>query len=120
MLCQNLRCGVASAKAWLNDSEIIRPVIEHLLSFEARRGEAKAVVSMTCGWVRAVRLLIKEMHDDLWFVSLMDYALGYFDLGTRVLEPIKNPCDKSVTHVNGTFCPSLRAGPNRIGRGEWI
>jgi putative transposase len=34
---------------------------------------------------------IKEIHDDIWLVSFMDYDLGYFDLETRVLEPLKNP-----------------------------
>ena len=34
---------------------------------------------------------IKEMHDDIWLVSFMDYDLGYFDLETRVLEPLDNP-----------------------------
>ncbi|HKN24648.1 MAG TPA: hypothetical protein VJX72_07365, partial [Candidatus Acidoferrum sp.] len=29
---------------------------------------------------------IKEVHDDIWLVSFMDYDLGYFDLETRVLE----------------------------------
>jgi putative transposase len=31
---------------------------------------------------------IKEVHDDIWLVSFMDYDLGYFDLDTRVLEPL--------------------------------
>ena len=34
---------------------------------------------------------IKEVHDDIWLVSFMDYDLGYFDLETRVLEPIEDP-----------------------------
>jgi putative transposase len=34
---------------------------------------------------------IKEIHDDIWLVSFMDYDLGYFDLDTRVLEPLDNP-----------------------------
>jgi hypothetical protein len=34
---------------------------------------------------------IKEVPDDLWLVSFMDYDLGYFDLETRMLEPIDNP-----------------------------
>jgi putative transposase len=34
---------------------------------------------------------IKEQHDDIWLVSFMDYDLGYFDLDTRVLEPLDNP-----------------------------
>ena len=33
----------------------------------------------------------KEIHDDIWLVSFMDYDLGYFDLETRVLEPLDNP-----------------------------
>jgi putative transposase len=34
---------------------------------------------------------IKEVHDEIWLVSFMDYDLGYFDLDTRVLEPLDNP-----------------------------
>ena len=34
---------------------------------------------------------VKEVHDDIWPVSFMDYDLGYFDLGTRVLELLENP-----------------------------
>jgi len=33
---------------------------------------------------------IKEGSDDIWLVSFMDYDLGYFDLETRVLEPLEN------------------------------
>jgi len=46
---------------------------------------------------------IKEIHDDIWLVSFMDYDLGYFDLETRVLEPLENslaqkcyPCDRYI------------------------
>ena len=28
---------------------------------------------------------------DIWLVSFMEYDLGYFDLETRVLEPLENP-----------------------------
>jgi putative transposase len=34
---------------------------------------------------------IKDVNDDIWLVSFTDYDLGYFDLGTRVLEPLENP-----------------------------
>ena len=34
---------------------------------------------------------IKEVHDDIWLVSFVDYDLGYVDLDTRVLEPLDNP-----------------------------
>jgi len=39
---------------------------------------------------------IKEVHDDIWLVSFMDYDLGYFDLETRVLEPLENPFGPEV------------------------
>ncbi len=45
----------------------------------------------------------------------MDYDLGYFDLETRVLEPLENPFGlKSVTHLTGTFC-TLVSGLGRLG-----
>ncbi len=65
---------------------------------------------------------IKEVHDDIWLVSFMDYDLGYFDLETRVLEPLDNPFGprlspmlpvRSVTHVSGL-------DPEDFGRGERI
>jgi putative transposase len=39
---------------------------------------------------------IKEVHDDIWLVSFMDYDLGYFDLETRMLEPLENPFGPKV------------------------
>ena len=39
---------------------------------------------------------IKEVHDDIWLVSFMEYDLGYFDLETRVLEPLQNPFGPKV------------------------
>jgi hypothetical protein len=47
---------------------------------------------------------IKEVHD-IWLVSFMNYDLEYFDLETRVLEPLgKSLRPKSVTYVLGTLC----------------
>ncbi len=40
---------------------------------------------------------IKEIHDDIWLVSFMDYDLGYFDLETQVLEPLENPFGPKVS-----------------------
>ena len=34
---------------------------------------------------------IKEVHDDIWLVSFINYDLGYFDLETRVLNRWKIP-----------------------------
>ena len=39
---------------------------------------------------------VKEVDDGIWLVSFMDYDLGYFDLDTRVLEPIENPFGPKV------------------------
>ena len=39
---------------------------------------------------------IKEVHDDIWLVSFMEYDLGYFDLETKVLEPLQNPFGPKV------------------------
>ena len=46
-------------------------------------------------WSRSADV-IKEVHDDIWLVSFMDYDLGYFDLETRVLEPLDNPFGPKV------------------------
>src|SRR4249920_3107151 len=43
---------------------------------------------------------IKEVHDDIWLVSFMDYDLGYFDLETRVLEPLENPFGPKVSPMS--------------------
>jgi hypothetical protein len=51
---------------------------------------------------------IKEVHDDIWLVSFMNYDLGYFDLETRVLEPLNIPLGcaeldrKSIFPLRGT------------------
>jgi putative transposase len=34
---------------------------------------------------------IKEVHDDIWLVSFMDYDLGYIDLEEKTLQPLNNP-----------------------------
>jgi putative transposase len=39
---------------------------------------------------------IKEVHDDIWLVSSMEYDLGYFDLETRTLEPLEHPFGPKV------------------------
>jgi putative transposase len=39
---------------------------------------------------------ITEVQDDIWLVSFMDYDLGYFELETRVLEPLENPFGPKV------------------------
>jgi putative transposase len=43
---------------------------------------------------------IKQVHDDIRSVSFMDYDLGYFDLDTRVLEPLDNPFGPKVSPMS--------------------
>ena len=48
--------------------------------------------------VRQIRSVLRSSrpHDDIWLVSFMHYDLGYFDLETRVLEPLENPFGPKV------------------------
>jgi putative transposase len=39
---------------------------------------------------------IKQVSDEIWLVSFMDYDLGYFDHETCRLEPIENPFGPKV------------------------
>jgi hypothetical protein len=50
-------------------------------------------------------------------LSFMNYDLGYFDLETRVLEPLENPFGPKVLPMFlGTLCnPCVRAGPDWSG-----
>jgi putative transposase len=39
---------------------------------------------------------IKQISDQIWLVSFMDYDLGYFDHETCRLEPLDNPFGPKV------------------------
>jgi len=39
---------------------------------------------------------IKQVSDEIWLVSFMDYDLGYVDYQTCRLEPIENPFGPKV------------------------
>ncbi len=39
---------------------------------------------------------IKEVEDNIWLVSFMEYDLGYFDEQTCKLEPLPNPFGPKV------------------------
>jgi len=60
---------------------------------DAKRGDSRSVMDQVFAG-QAVG--IKELHDDIWPVSFMDYDLGYFDLETRMLEPLENPFGPKV------------------------
>lgn len=47
---------------------------------------------------------VKQVSDNIWLVSFMDYDLGYFDDETCRLEPLVNPFGpKVVTDLSGTM-----------------
>jgi hypothetical protein len=39
---------------------------------------------------------IKEVSDNIWLVSFMQYDLGFFDHETCRLEPVENPFSTKV------------------------
>jgi putative transposase len=46
---------------------------------------------------------VKQVSENIWLVSFMDYDLGYFDDEACRLEPLENPFGpKVVTHLSGT------------------
>ena len=42
------------------------------------------------------RVGVKQVSDNIWLVSFMQYDLGYFDDETCRLEPIENPFSPKV------------------------
>lgn len=44
---------------------------------------------------------IKEVDDDIWLVSFMQYDLGYFDLEGGRFEPLENPFGPKLLPVSG-------------------
>ena len=65
---------------------------------------------------------IKGVHDDIWLVSFMDYDLGYFDLETRVLEPLENPFGPKVLPMSSVRCVTYVSGSDRrmmVGPGRF-
>jgi hypothetical protein len=89
-----LRGVLKQAKRWHLVAEDARPLPSHeaigraLQPVEDSRVQARVAGGTPGG--------IKEVHDDIWLVSFMDYDLGYFDLETRVLEPLENPFGPKV------------------------
>lgn len=83
---------VASAKPYNGISELSYPFHD------------RSVLVTTCGRICLHRkkinvstvlsgqtLGIKEVEDNTWLVSFMDYDLGYIDLDEKCLQPLENP-----------------------------
>ena len=48
---------------------------------------------------------IKQVSEEIWLVTFMDYDLGYFDHETCRLEPLENPFGpKLVNPVSSCAC----------------
>ena len=46
---------------------------------------------------------LKEVDENVWLVSFLNYDLGYIDLEERTLQPLDNPFGAiGVTYVSGT------------------
>jgi len=82
----------ASTRPYTGLSELVYPFHE------------RSVVVTTCGRIclhnkkinvshvfSGQTLGIKEVDDNVWLVSFMDYDLGYIDLEERSLQPLENP-----------------------------
>ena len=63
---------------------------------KAAYGKTVRAVWAADGGQRFTRASSDPTHDDIWLVSFMQYDLGYFDLETRVLEPLENPFGPKV------------------------
>jgi hypothetical protein len=78
----------------------------------------KIIQAITASGRKDVEMLIllplgiKQVDNDIWLVSFMNYDLGYIDLEHKTLQPPRQPVrPEVVTHVIGTFrCLSLRSG----------
>ena len=53
---------------------------------------------------------IKEVHDDIWLVSFMDYDLGYRSWYAGLGTARKSIRSKNVTYVLGTLCHPMSPG----------
>jgi hypothetical protein len=51
---------------------------------------------------------IKQVSEQIWLVSFMDYDLGYFDDETCRLEPLENPFGPKVFDPVATSESSCR------------
>jgi hypothetical protein len=92
---------------------------EHLAAPLAQRqtlplSQSHKLVVFALGHLRTQAVGIKEVHDDIWLVSFLDYDLGYFDLETRVLEPLENPFGPKVLPMRLKYVVSPMSGPDRI------
>jgi putative transposase len=56
---------------------------------------------------------IKQVSDEIWLVSFMDYDLGYFDRQTCRLEPIENSFGPDLPRVANATLGSRRGAPQR-------
>jgi len=54
---------------------------------------------------------IKQVSEEIWLVTFMDYDLGYVDHETCRLEPLDNPFGPRVLQLTGLAKPRASAPP---------
>ena len=59
--------------------------------YEEEREEENSTDRLPEAVQELIDALERKFTTDIWLVSFMDYDLWYFDLETRVLEPLDNP-----------------------------
>jgi transposase InsO family protein len=87
--------GLPDVSYPLHDRDIVVTACGRICMHRKKIHISTALAGQTLG--------IKEVDDDIWLVSFMDYDLGYVELEQRTLQPLDNPFGpKVVTDVTGT------------------
>jgi transposase InsO family protein len=87
--------GLPDVSYPLHDRDIVVTACGRICMHRKKIHISTALAGQTLG--------IKEVDDDIWLVSFMDYDLGYIELEQRTLQPLDNPFGpKVVTDVTGT------------------
>jgi len=89
---------------WPRALELARRLREGLAVAVRPRTLLGALVFSALAWTASIGTFlaagqavgIKEIYDDIWLVSFMDYDLGYIDLEEKTLQPLNNPFGPKV------------------------
>jgi transposase InsO family protein len=85
--------GLPDVSYPLHDRDIVVTACGRICMHRKKIHVSTALAGQTLG--------IKEVDDDIWLVSFMDYDLGYIELEQRTLQPLDNPFGpKIVTDTN--------------------
>jgi hypothetical protein len=91
--------GLPDVSYPLHDRDIVLTACGRICMHRKKIPISTALAGQTLG--------LKEVDDDIWLVSFMDYDLGYIELEQRTLQPLDNP-----------FGPKVVTGPDWILKSE--